>query len=175
MQTAQKPVHENKPYNATKAADNVVRDQRAKDATSAFLISRGFTIVDNQERFAKYDLAVSKSDAVTLKIECEDRLIRDWRNMIKRSFDTFRIYKRKINPEAEWHLYVASCQDDPDRILVTTYNDISNSPTQMITNVAWGRPEPVYEVDTSKWVCYNTKTGKIEWGNNPVVMITLEK
>lgn len=175
MQTTQKPVHENKPYNATKAADNLVRDQRAKSATSKFFQSLGFDIVDDKERFAKYDLAVQRENGLVLKLECEDRLIRDWRNMVQRSFDTFRIYKRKINPEAEWHLYVATCNDDPDRILITTYEDISKSTTQLITNVAWGKPEPVYEVDTDKWMCYNTKTGKVEWGRNPVVMITLEK
>ena len=175
MNTIQKPVHDNKPYNATAATANVIRDTRAKNATTKFLTSLGYTITDNLERYAKYDLAANHPTFGTVKIECEDRLIRDWTNMVTRSFDTFRIYKRKINKESEWLLYVATCGDDSNLILITTHDAISNSKVVMITNKGWGQLEPVYEVEHTDWVCYNMTTQKVEWGNNPIIMGLLGK
>ena len=163
-------VHDNKPYRNSDVTKNVLRDKRAKDVTTKFLTSKGFTITDDGERYSKYDLAVSHPIIGEVKIECEDRLIRDWTNMVQRRFPDFRIYKRKINEIAEWQLYIASCGDCQDRILVTTYNDISGSEERQITNCGWGKLEPVYQVPHNKWVCFNLKTRMIEWGDNPAVL-----
>lgn len=168
-------VHENKPYKDTNEEVSRKRDARAKEVTSKFLKSLGYEVVDDRERYSKYDLAVKHPVQGELKVECEDRLNRDWYNMVNRRFPDFRIYKRKVNPKAEWYFYMASCGDCHDRILITTFKDISESETLMITNCSWGKPEPVYVVPKEKWVCFNLKTLDVEWGDNPAVLDILKR
>lgn len=168
--------HQNKPFRyANKGENDKKRDMSAKRITrDFFVVLLGWRLKSDLEKeyYSKYDIAFENPRGIKIKAECESRNLKDFDLMFSRKFDTFRVYGRKINDEAEWNIYVSTCEHSP-YIMVTTYKSIQDAPHKMIKNSSWGEMEPVYEVPADEWVCFNRNTGSLVWGDNEAIIEAL--
>lgn len=163
----------NKPYWHTSSDDNRRRDKNGKTLSNQLMRLLGWNIVSTQEVFGKGDNLYAKNGK-QLRVESEDRNLRDWCRILDGHYDTIKIYERKLKTESEWSLCIATCYAKQNYAFVTDLKTIMNSRIGYQRCVNYGELEPSYFVDVSGWNKYDLSTGKRIDGNNVVVHDLLE-